>query len=163
MSRAADCSAPRLSRRPDRKSVYWWCDEVKNLRLDSIASRRKWRRAVRKATRGGTIERSEVERRREIYKGTKKRLRVAIVAAKSRAWSELLGLIDEDPWGLPYRLVLGRLRVVPSALTETLEPQLVRSLIDDLFPRDTEVDPRTLWPDPVWDEQCTVGGGASRD
>lgn len=41
------------------------------------------------------------------YKTAKKNLRRSITEAKARAWSELLLLIDEDPWGLPFKIVTG--------------------------------------------------------
>ncbi|XP_025267155.1 uncharacterized protein LOC112638884 [Camponotus floridanus] len=155
MRDAADCSTPRLVRPLVKRSAYWWCDDIKNLRSEAIANRRRWRRAIGKLARG-TIDQLEVDRCQRSYRLAKKKLRIAIVAAKARAWGELLGLIDEDPWGLPYKLVLGRLRLATPALTETLDPPVVQALIDGLFPNGMETDPRAIWSVPFWDDQCIV-------
>lgn len=39
----------------------------------------------------------------------------AIGRIKSEAWKELLRILDEDPWGRPYRLILRCIRR-PSSL-----------------------------------------------
>lgn len=67
-----------------------------------------------------------------------------------------MSLINEDPWGLPYKIVLGRLRPASCALTETLDPPIVRALIDGLFPDGLEMDPGTVWTVPFWDDRCTI-------
>lgn len=155
MRNAADCSTPRLVRPVDKKSAYWWCDEIRNLRSEAIASRRRWCRVATRSARCLIYQR-DADICRQSCRQAKKKLRVAIVTAKARAWGELLNLINEDPWGLPYKLVLGRLRPATAALMETMDPPLVRTLIDGLFPNGTETDPRTVWSVPFWDDQCTV-------
>jgi len=71
----------------------------------------------------------------EIYKSTRKKLRNEINNAKSSAWQELINTIEEDPWGLPYKLVLRKLKSATSTLTEILEPEILSELLDSLFPR----------------------------
>jgi len=107
-------------------------------------------------------EQRDIDGYRRVYRLAKKRLRTAIIAAKARAWGELLTLINEDPWGLPYKLVLGKLRPVSRALTESLEPPMVRAMVDGLFPGGVETDPGMIWTVPSWDEQCTVTAGEIR-
>lgn len=43
-----------------------------------------------------------------------------IYQAKEEAWKVLVSRIDDDPWGTPYRLVMGKLRSSAPYLTETL-------------------------------------------
>jgi len=46
----------------------------------------------------------------------------------------MIQTLDEDPWGLPYKIVLNRLRRSESSLSETLELDVVEKLLDSLFP-----------------------------
>ncbi|KMQ92251.1 reverse transcriptase [Lasius niger] len=70
---------------------------------------------------------------------------------KSAAWQELLGSVDKDPWGLPYRLVLKNLRTTSLGLTEVLEPETLSELLESLFPPNNRPDPIVDWSDFVWD------------
>lgn len=57
----------------------------------------------------------------------------AIKGAKEAAWAELCSLVDGDPWGRPYRLVMPRLaarRPIPGINT----PGRIDSVVDGLFP-----------------------------
>lgn len=64
---------------------------------------------------------------------------------------ELLASIEDDPWGLPYRLVTKKL-ARGNNLTETLKPEVLMGVLDDLFPEceiapplDLEVAWRAEW------------------
>ena len=57
--------------------------------------------------------------------------------AKSRAWNEPFEAIDRDPWGRPYRLVLGKLRPRAPPLTESLDPMILERVLSTLFLRDS--------------------------
>lgn len=59
--------------------------------------------------------------------------------AKKDAWSELVRSIDDDPWGRPYRTVLGRLRAAVAPLTTMGEEELKRT-VRELFPAVSNVD-----------------------
>lgn len=43
--------------------------------------------------------------------------------------------MDDDPWGLPYRLVLDRLRLAGPSLTEVLDEDVLNRTLSQLFPR----------------------------
>ncbi|XP_049880308.1 uncharacterized protein LOC126376805 [Pectinophora gossypiella] len=58
----------------------------------------------------------------------------AISRAKQESWEEWLAILDRDPWGRPYRAVRRKLRPWAPPLTTTLEPQLVESVVQTLFP-----------------------------
>ena len=45
-----------------------------------------------------------------------------------------MNTIDGDPWGRPYRLVLGKLRTRKPPTTEQLDPQFLELVIHALFP-----------------------------
>lgn len=153
---ASDCRTPRLRRSNGKKSAYWWSEEIQELRKRAILSRRKWRRAVKKNTRRDGEFQDMVDRSQLSYRLTKKSLRSSIITAKARAWEEFVGLVDEESWGLPYKLVIGRLRPAARPMTETLDPEMVERLVNLLFPDGLEIDPRTMWMDPMMEKQCEV-------
>lgn len=69
------------------------------------------------------------------YRLAKTTLRDAIKAAKNASWKELISSVDKDPWGLPYKLVMSKLRASSPSLSETLDEGNLNRLIDSLFPR----------------------------
>lgn len=70
-----------------------------------------------------------------VYKAAKKEFYQTINKAKLNAWSKLIKTIEIDPWGLPYKMVLKRLKGSTTALTETMPPKVLDSVLDSLFPR----------------------------
>lgn len=93
------------------------------------------------------------------YRSKKKDLKRAIGRAKSAAWRELILTLDNDPWGLPYRLVLNRLRRSSPSLSEMLDPVVLDRLLDGLFPRGSERDIPGDWRDWQWDDELAVSFG----
>lgn len=131
MTSACDLSAPRVKRgNKNRKSMYWWSTNISDLREICIKARRKWTRAR------GKKPPPELNRLQAEYKLARKNLRDAIRTAKRNAWQELLDVLDRDPWGLGYKIiVVGALRGPSSRLTETLdEAEELAPLLDRLFP-----------------------------
>lgn len=58
----------------------------------------------------------------------------AIVKAKEESWRALINTIEENPWGIPYKIVMGKLRAYTPGLTETLNSSELKNTITDLFP-----------------------------
>jgi len=56
-----------------------------------------------------------------------------IKKVKTDAWDELVKTIDDDLWGLPYGIVMDRLKRSSMALTESIEPRIAEALLDALF------------------------------
>jgi len=85
----------------------------------------------------------------------KKLLRNAIRKSKLILWQGLLETLDADPWGMPYRVVLDKLRRT-SSLVESLPPAVVRGVVGALFPwaGDFDLDPSLVG----WDEALAVTG-----
>ncbi|RLU24749.1 hypothetical protein DMN91_002839 [Ooceraea biroi] len=81
------------------------------------------------------------------YRTAKRELCAEIKKAKDEAWQALLDSVDEDPWGLPYKVVLSRLRRSSPGLTETLNPADLELLLASLFPAGPTHDPVELWRD----------------
>jgi len=68
---------------------------------------------------------------------------------------DLLETLDADLWGMPYNIVLDKLRVEASSLVESLPPVVVRGVVGALFPpgeRDLDLDPSLVG----WDEALAV-------
>lgn len=122
---ACDRAMPRRKERSRRRApVYWWTSEIAELRRRCLAARRKSQRG-----RGGQEE-ANLE---EEYKRAKKELRAAIKQSKRKCWMELCQSVDEDPWGLPYRLVTKRLQSGQQTPGLTC-PIRVSEIVAALFP-----------------------------
>lgn len=67
--------------------------------------------------------------------------------------------LEQDPWGRPYRIVLGKMRARPPLLTETLDTSVLENVLDALFLNaqdETHVprsQPASLTPSSVTEEE----------
>ncbi|KAL4082663.1 hypothetical protein QTP88_029724 [Uroleucon formosanum] len=122
------CDACMPKRRPGpvvRRPVYRWSDEIAELRRVSLALRRRYQACFRRAGHPGVHE------ARTSYSAAKRALRIAIRAAKCKAWADLCLQVDKDPWGRPYRLVMKKFgNRDPAADSRGREAQIA----DSLFP-----------------------------
>lgn len=101
--------------------MYWWTLEIAELRKNCIKARRL-------ATRSKTDE----SLRRE-YKIRQKQLKREIKNRKSKCWKELLDEVEDDPWGMAYKIVNKKLRV-NTKVPGLEDPKWVKEIIRDLFP-----------------------------
>jgi hypothetical protein len=160
MTQICDASMPRRGARgpTKRRAVYWWSAEIAALREECNSARRRYTRARR--WRNRDVE--EEARRHDVYRGRRRSLQAAIAKAKSGAWGELLGTLEGDPWGRPYRIVRDKLRRVGPPTAETLEPGFLGEVVDTLFPADPAeearppVDPRVMEESPAWSEDLEI-------
>ncbi|CAK9820194.1 Putative 115 kDa protein in type-1 retrotransposable element R1DM [Anthophora quadrimaculata] len=129
MTNVCDVSMPR-SRPLPRRAAHWWSRGIAELRSECTAARRQCQRARRRRQR----DEAWIAQLEGAYKAKRAALRLAIKEAKAQAWKELLGSLDRDPWGRPYRLVLGRLRPYAPPVTEGLDPQVLGRVVEALFP-----------------------------
>lgn len=125
MKDSCSISTPRIAVRNTKRSAYWWSEDISNLRVAAIEARR---RLTRKRRKKDVIEEIVT------YKLAKGALRSAIKKAKNNSWDELMASLNKDPWGLSYKMVMGRLRRSVSTLSETLERNSLQRLLDSLFP-----------------------------
>ncbi|KMQ91066.1 reverse transcriptase [Lasius niger] len=98
----------------------------------------------------------------EDYRRKKKDLRRAIRKAKVKAWSDLIRTIDEDTWGLPYRIVMNRLRCSSPGFTELVEPEILDRLLDKLFPKGSVGDAPADWRGFRWSDEWVITQGEVR-
>jgi len=90
--------------------------------------------------------------------GVKKELRNAIKKSKVRAWDELIQTIDRDPWGLPYRIVIKKLRRSSPSLTEILDNEILMEIINKLFPNnpDNEENDEAIYNETTWKDEYEI-------
>jgi hypothetical protein len=122
LQRSCDASMPRRSSQNQRRPVYWWNEDIAELRRECISSRRR----AQRRPRNDDLQRNHQDHR--------KALRRAIKESKARCWAELCSSVNEDPWGMPYKIVRKRLR------TAVVDPYLegpgnLESVINTLFPQ----------------------------
>ncbi|KMQ93101.1 gag-pol polyprotein [Lasius niger] len=140
MVEACNVAAPRIDLKKPRRQAYWWQQSVAILRRNCLRTRRFWQRAKRRRCPQEIIDELGAS-----YKLMRKDLRTEISRLKSKAWQELIGTIDEDPWGLPYRMVLRKLKLASPSLSELLDQEILAELLDNLFPRYDMPDPIKDW------------------
>lgn len=132
-------AARRVGRRPPKRAAYWWNPGISILHAMCTRTRRRLTRLRR---RGPSQQRdaAEVE-----YRAAKRALKAAIKETQGKAWRELIKTVDKDLWGLPYKLVLSRLRRTSPRLTEQLEVHALEPLMDSLFPEGEAHNPEEIW------------------
>lgn len=164
MIEAADVSMQRASKRADnKKQVYWWNDDITEVRSKCIQDRRKWSRAKTKKKKA---ERKHGEHAEEAkanlhclercYKNSQKNVVKAIYKAKEAAWKELISEIDRDQWGTPYKVIMNKLRPAGPGLMEILENEELEKLIYKLFPRETKRTKTGTVKIGIWKEEWNI-------
>jgi len=137
---ACDASTPRVRNRPNCRPIFWWTEEIDSARKVSIRARRKWTRAKIKMH-----DEEKIAELRKVYNEARKVLRNKISKAKTQAWQDLIGTIDADPWGIPYKLVMKKLRSMRSNLTESMRTEDLAKVLEGLFPVCEETDTTEFW------------------
>lgn len=101
MQQVCDVAMPRVKIRMSN-SVFWWSEELARLRRTSVVCSRQFTRACK---RGEPAQ--DLNRKYELRKQARRVYKMAIRHAKAQAWEMLMDTINGDPWGRPYRIVLG--------------------------------------------------------
>lgn len=136
LEEACVAASVRIGPCKPRRQAYWWQDSVADLRLQCLWARRAWQRAKRKKRMDTIVAELGID-----YKQKRKNLRAEINRLKCLAWQELIDTIDQNPWGLPYRLVMRKLKPAAIGMTESLDLVTLRKLHDNLFPRNILASP----------------------
>lgn len=138
---ACDCAARRAYGRSSDRCRYWWNDEIAEARRICMQSKRRLTRAR------GKRNLVNVEELLTVYKDARRNLQGLIKKAKRNCWNELIESIEEDVWGLPYKLVMGKLGRSAPGLSEELDPNKLETLLTSLFPTGETHCPREVWKD----------------
>lgn len=149
-----DSVMPRKQMIKGRRRVYWWNEEISQLRNECLRKRREY---TRKARRGPIAENIILW---ENYKESKKTLRNSIKKAKRDCWKSLLGNIDDDIWGDGYKIVMKGMLGFPPRLNLTSD--VLENAIKYLFPVHEGVifkcDKQTRFQDFSVEEICNACG-----
>lgn len=137
-SEILDEVAPKKKICTNRRSVHWWTPEIKKLRERSNHLRRVYTRKRRRT--GGDACAAE----KEDLRLAKLELTKAIKKAKEDSWRELCRMVESDPWGKPYKLVMGKL-CKRTTIPGIDIPGRVESIIDGLFLTHQQKE-KTIWP-----------------
>lgn len=148
---ALNFSTPKISGNIKKCRTYWWNEEIGQSRRRAIAVRRIWCRCRRRLNDDDPHYLAVYE----AYKKARRDLKKLIKKAKGAAWRELILSINEDPWGLPYKLVLSKLRKSGPGLTEQLPSKTLDILLQNLFP-EGKLLKQTRWPPTIWDPNLDV-------
>lgn len=119
---ACDASMPRKRPWKGKRSVHWWNEEIAEIRRICHRARRRRQRAH---------GRPELATRSAEYKEAKHRLSKAIRLSKARCLRSLRDDINSDPWGLGYKIVMGKLN---SGSDNTMDEAATKRIVDALFP-----------------------------
>lgn len=125
---ACNASLPsRFTGGRHRRPAHWWTSEIARLRQDCILRRRR-------ATRLRVSNRPVAERDAayDDLREARRTLRLAIKNSKTRCWGELCELVDDQPWGKPYKLVMKKLQ--GTASTTSMESAFLDETVRTLFP-----------------------------
>ena len=76
-----------------KRGAYWWNDEIKEVRKECLAKRRRLVRINRHGTQ------QERDKALQEYKHHRRMLKHKIMASKRQAWMDLLSALDNDQWG----------------------------------------------------------------
>lgn len=126
LKQICDTVMPKKTKGARRQPVYWWNDEIAELRKDCLKKRREYTRKVRNASlRDGQIL-------WEAYKTTKLALKNKIKSSKRQCWEKICAEVDSDIWGDGYKIVMKGLSGFPPRLA--LPMDIMENVVNHLFP-----------------------------
>lgn len=128
---ACELAMPRRRLNRKRQQAYWWTNEIAELRLKCLQLRRKAQRARGKPDAANLSTQ---------HMTAKKCLRTAIRLSKERCWKTLRDELNDDPWGMGYKLVA---RKFGGASSNTrMNAGMVMRVVDALFPNHPRMNKR---------------------
>jgi len=126
LTRGCDASMPK-SGKVGRRPVPWWTSDIAEQRTRCHKARRIYTRLRKRMDDAGCATQLAE------FKAERRLLVIKIRTAKEDNWRKLCELVDNDPWGLPYRIVmkkLNRRRTIPGIDL----PGRLDSIVSTLFP-----------------------------
>lgn len=118
-----------------KKSAPWWKSDIAELRKVAITALRRYKHAGRRA---GMIDRAAEF---DHYKRAKKQLTVIIQKAQKDSKQELCNYVDNDVWGVLYKLVMKRLGQQPPAMNVEVVTEIARGVLPVLPDIDCDFTP----------------------
>jgi len=98
---ACDASMPLRTPRPrGKKPMYWWTDQIAELRTTALSLRRIYQSCLRRhGLEGAAAVRAN-------FAAARRDLRREIRMSKEQGRRDICSLVDTCPWGKPYKLVM---------------------------------------------------------
>lgn len=124
---ACEASMKRIASKPHRQAAYWWTDEIARLRKTCVKYRRKYTRARKN---GDAIAEADA------LKNAKKNLKKIIARNKKLKWEELRNDLNNDPWGLGYKIVMRKIGA--RTPTPDFPKDTIEHIVHSLFPSHAE-------------------------
>lgn len=121
LTRACNASFPKKKSIRGKDKVFWWTENIKQLREICMKARRKSHRGARGANH--IVLRTD-------YQMKRKQLRDEIRKSKRDSFQKLCGEADVAPWGSAYRVVMSKLKRIPQEKC----PIMLREIVQTLFP-----------------------------
>lgn len=126
LKQICDATMPKKKTCRRGKPVYWWTEEINNLRKLCVQKRREHQRMNRKGrTDLCSVLWGEL-------KDLRKQLKYAIKKSKHHCWKELCDNLDCDIWGDGYKIVMKGMIGFPPKIQLTAEK--TEEIVDHLFP-----------------------------
>lgn len=129
---ACDEAMPRKVLGKHPRQIYWWNDNIAEIRKKCIKEKRILTRIRKKASIDAEVQ-MVLENTRQHLKQKRKRLRVEINKAKNTERIEMIKTIENEPWGKPYKLVMDKLIGRRDSPLQFLTVENVQRVIDTLF------------------------------
>lgn len=124
MREVCDAAMPRTTASRPRRAVYWWTEEIAQLRRSSV-------RAPRILSRSPRMGNPEIrEEALAAYRAARRALSAAIRKSRASCWDELLSSLNTDPWGRFYKIVMNKYRNWTPPVTESLDPPVLTRVVD---------------------------------
>lgn len=132
IKQACDSSMPKKRGIGRKKTaVYWWSDEIADLRKRCLRLKRLVARARRR-------DRHAAEQEHEEYRIARRALKYEINRSKRLKWESLKRDVDTDPWGMGYKIVMRKLG--SQAPSPVMEAPQAWHIVNSLFPNHTNDD-----------------------
>lgn len=130
IKQACNESMPKRKCNKHPKQVFWWNDNIASIRKECI----KHKRILTRIRKARSSDEEVLLSARLHLKEKRKELRTSINKAKNHERKEMLATIEEDPWGKPYKLVMGKLSGRSDPPLKSLTVDLATRVIETLFP-----------------------------
>ncbi|XP_022710748.1 uncharacterized protein LOC111273316, partial [Varroa jacobsoni] len=133
----------RPTDRSHHRPKHWWNREIAELRKICVKKRRTYTRTRSWQKRTNSLQ-PETEQRaaqqlRE-YQEARNKLRKSIRRSKEKSWKKLIEEVDRDVFGLPYQIVMNKIK----KRSPPIPPDMVRKAVRDLFPMQSRRDDVTI-------------------
>ena len=122
LKKACDASMSKHTRRNHHPPVYWWNDTIDKLRKACQQARRSYQRSR------GTPDHIPLQR---LFKDKRKLLKQSIKKSKRECFLKLCDDVEDNAWGLAYKVVMAKLRSRGQMPTS---PPMLERIVSVLFP-----------------------------